>query len=116
MPLTRKYITGDLTFIIFTPTLIAIIYYRLDIFNILVIILVVLVFRIYTIILISLLVRLLKSSTYLNLNSNTPFLVGTLIMLSRNLVVTRNKVTLEVSSYKLSSAIRRVYKTIIRSY
>ena len=73
--------------------------------------------RIYTIVSISLLIRLSNSSVHLNLNSNTPFLlVGTLIILSRNLAVTRSEETLEASSCKLSYAIRRAYKTIARSY
>jgi len=83
---------------------------------ILVIVLVVLTFRIHTIVSISLLVRLSKSGVHLNLNSDTPFSVGTLIMLSRNLTVTKCEATPEASSCKLGFAVRRAYKTIVRLY
>ncbi len=70
-----------------------------------------------TIILITLLVRLLKLFTYVNLNSKKPFsLIGTFLMPSRYETVSRSGVTLKTSFCTLSSAVRIAYKAIVELY
>lgn len=67
-----------------------------------------------TIVLMTLLVRLLKLFAYINLNSKNLFLlVGTFLIPSRYKTVSRSRVTLDISFYRLSSAVRIIYKAIV---